>query len=137
MPRIEERIHVNAPVEQVYNFWTNFESFPRFMENVDEVIRTGPKTMHWKAHVMGVPVEWDAEIIELRPNERVAWQSVSGTGNSGEITFTRVDQGTDVYVILDYAPPAGSVGAALDQFTRATERTVEEDLQNFRKIVEQ
>ncbi|MBI2864410.1 MAG: SRPBCC family protein [Chloroflexi bacterium] len=136
MPRIEERIHVDAPIDQVYRFWTNFESFPRFMENVDQVKMTGPKTLHWKAHIAGTPVEWDAEITELKPSEKVAWRSTTGTGNSGEVTFARADTGTDVHVILEYTPPAGAVGATLDQFARATERNVEEDLQNFRRMVE-
>ncbi len=137
MPRVEERIQVSAPIEQVYNFWTNFESFPRFMDNVDEVKRTGPKTLHWKAHIMGMPVEWDAEITSLKPNELVAWRSTGGAGNNGEVRFTRTDTGTEVHVVLEYAPPASAVGPALDQFTRATERNVEEDLQNFRRMVEQ
>ena len=75
--RVEKDIVVSAPVERVYQLWTDFENFPRFMEHVDEVRRIGEDTYHWKAKIGPLTQEWDAEVRGLVPNRTVTWRSIS------------------------------------------------------------
>jgi uncharacterized membrane protein len=74
-------IEVNAPLRAVYNQWTQFKEFPRFMEGVDEVRQEGPKSLFWKAKIGGKDKQWEAEITEQVPVKRIAWESVDGTPN--------------------------------------------------------
>jgi len=78
MATIEQSIEVNAPLRAVYNQWTQFEDFPRFMEGVKEVRQLDDKRLHWRAVIGGKEKEWDAEIVEQRPDERIAWTSRGG-----------------------------------------------------------
>lgn len=137
MRRVESSVRVNAPVEQVYQMWTDWENFPRFMSNVQQVTRSGDTT-HWKAKVFGTTQEWDARIVEDTPNQQVAWQSTSGSTNNGIVAFVPVDaMTTEVMLAIDYDPPAGPVGDAVDAVTSTMQKNVEEDLQNFKQLIEQ
>ena len=78
MKTIKQSITVNIPVTQTYNQWTQFEEFPRFMEGVKEVKQLDDKRLHWKAEIAGKSEEWDAEIIEQIPDQRISWRSTSG-----------------------------------------------------------
>ena len=105
MASIEESIEVNVPIRVAYNQWTQFEEFPRFMEGVKEVRQLDDKHLHWKAEIAGKTKEWDAEITEQRPDERIAWTSRSGPWNAGVVTFHRLDdQRTKVMLQVDYDP---------------------------------
>ena len=90
MSTIQKSIRVNVPVHTAYNHWTRFEEFPRFMEGVKEVRRLDDRHLHWKAEIAGQEREWDAEIIEQTPDQRIAWASKGGVISGGMVTFQRL-----------------------------------------------
>src|SRR5438034_9172471 len=113
MEHVEKSIEVDVPVSTAYNQWTQFEEFPRFMEGVEEVRQLDDKRLHWRAEVGGKTKEWDAEITEQRPDERIAWTSRGGAWNAGVVTFHRInDNRTKVMLQVDYDPEGvmGNVG---------------------------
>src|ERR671918_2106146 len=83
----EYSIEVNVPVRTAYNQWTQFEEFPHFMEGVEEVRQLDDKRLHWRAKIAGKTEEWDAEITEQTPDQRIAWRSTTGAENSGAVSF--------------------------------------------------
>ncbi len=116
MEHIEKSVDVNAPLNAVYNQWTQFEDFPEFMEGVVEVRQLDEKRLHWRARVGGHEKEWDAEIFEQTPDERIAWRSVSGAMNSGQITFQSLGPNeTRVNAKINYDPQGvlENIGGAL------------------------
>src|SRR4051794_9736347 len=99
METIEQSVEVESPISTVYNQWTQFEEFPEFMEGVEEVRQLDERRLHWIANVAGHRHEWDAEIYEQVPDQRIAWRSISGKPNQGEVQFERIsDQRTRVRV---------------------------------------
>src|SRR5690348_7518036 len=105
MATIEQSIDVHVPVRTAYDQWSQFEEFPRFMEGVREVRQLDDKRLRWRAEIAGKDEEWDAEITEQIPDERVAWTSRSGAHNAGVVTFHRIDDTTTrVMLQLDYEP---------------------------------
>ena len=136
MAKAEHAVDVNAPVRQVYNQWTQFELFPQFMDAVEQVTQLSDKRLHWKAKVGGKVQEWDAEITEQIPDQRIAWRSVSGDMNAGVVTFHRLsDDATRVMLQLEYEPQGAveSAGAALGFL----DREVKGDLDRFKHLIEQ
>jgi uncharacterized membrane protein len=135
MSTIEQSIEVDAPVRTVYDQWTQFEEFPRFMEGIDEVTHLDATHLHWKASVGGKTNEWDAEITEQLPDKRVAWKSTSGTANAGVVTFHRLDEHrTKVLVQLDWEPDG--VVETLGSAVGSDSRRVQGDLERFKELVE-
>jgi uncharacterized membrane protein len=135
MPTIEKHIDVDVPVRTAYNQWTQFESFPQFMEGVEEVQQVDDSHLHWRANIGGKMEEWDAVITEQTPDERIAWRSTSGAPNAGVVTFHRLgDNQTRVMLQLEYDPEgfAENVGNALGFM----DRRVAGDLQRFKDFVE-
>ena len=139
--RVNETIEVEAPVEDVFRYWSNFENFPNFMQNVEEVRMTGQDTSHWRVKgPLGKTVEFDARTTEMDPNRGIGWNTTEGeVMTSGEARFEEVASGrTRVEVTLNYAdPPGGAVGEAVANILSNPERNLHEDLQNFARIVEQ
>jgi uncharacterized membrane protein len=138
---IQKDINVAAPVEQVYEFWSSFENFPRFMSNVREVRRNADGSSHWVvAGPAGVPVEWDAVITRQTPNELIAWKSVEGASveNAGIVRFdSNADGSTRVEVKLSYNPPTGAVGHAVAALFCADPKTeMDEDLMRLKSLLE-
>ncbi|MFN2642633.1 MAG: SRPBCC family protein [Actinomycetota bacterium] len=132
---IEESIDVEVPVRAAYNQWTQFEDFPNFMEGVESVQQLDDKRLHWVAEVAGLRREWDAEITEQRPDERIAWTSREGAKNAGVVTFHHLDpQRTRVMLQMEYEPEgvADKIGDTLGFLTRR----VEGDLQRFKDFIE-
>jgi uncharacterized membrane protein len=132
---IEQSIEVEVPVRTAYNQWTQFEEFPRFMEGVQQVTQLDDKRLRWRANVGGQEKEWEAEITEQRPDERIAWRSRSGAANAGVVTFHRIaDARTRVMLQLDYDPEGvtENVGDALGMVSRR----VAGDLKRFKEFVE-
>jgi uncharacterized membrane protein len=132
---IEQSIEVDAPLSTVYNQWTQFEEFPKFMEGVQEVRQFDDTHLHWVAEVGGSRHEWDAEITEQRPDERVAWRNTDGKDNAGVVTFHRLDDGKSrIMVQLDFVPEGikEKMGDALG----APDRRVKGDLERFKELVE-
>ena len=135
MARVEKSIEVNAPLSTVYNQWTQFEQFPRFMEGVSRVEQKDDTHLRWHANIGGKDLEWESEITEQLPDRRVAWRSTTGHRNAGTVDFHRIsDSRTLVSVIMDYEPEGvvENVGAALGVFSRR----VEGDLERFRDFIE-
>lgn len=129
-------IEVNAPLRAVYNQWTQFEEFPCFMEGVEEVRQEGEKRLFWRATIGGKTKEWEAEITEQIPDERIAWQSVDGSPNSGTITFEKLDSElTRVSATTEYEPE-GFIEKAGDALGIPSGR-IEGDLGRFREFIEQ
>jgi len=135
MASIQESIEVGVPVETAYNQWTQFEEFPMFMEGIETVQQLDDTRLHWVAEVGGRREEWDAEITEQHPDERVAWTATSGKGNAGVVTFHRIDETqTRVMVQLDWEPEGitEQLGATLGMDSRR----VQGDLQRFKELIE-
>jgi uncharacterized membrane protein len=133
--QVEKSIDVDVPVHTAYNQWTQFETFPEFMEGVAEVKQLDDTRLYWKTKVAGKEKEWEAKITEQRPDERVAWKSTDGAPNSGVVTFHRIgDNQTRVMLQLEAEPEnlIEEVGDKLGLFGRR----VEGDLERFKKFIE-
>lgn len=138
--RVQESIEVQAPLHDVYNYWSNFENFPRFMDNIEEVRMTGEDTSHWKVKgPAGVSVEFDARTTEMAPERSIGWNSLDGqVMTSGEVSFEEIQPDrTRVELTMNYAdPPGGKAGEAAASILSDPEKRTREDLQNFARIVE-
>lgn len=138
--RVQESIEVQAPLQDVYSYWSNFENFPRFMENIEEVRMTGEDTSHWKVKgPLGTSVEFDAKTTEMNPDQGVGWNTIDGqVMTSGEIRFQEVQPDrTRVEVTMNYAdPPGGKAGELVANILSDPEKSTRQDLENFAGIVE-
>ncbi|MEW2576411.1 SRPBCC family protein [Streptomyces syringium] len=136
MSQIEESVEVAVPVTTAYNQWTQFEDFPRFMKGVERIEQRTPTRTHWVTKIDGVTREFDAEITEQIPDERVAWTTVSGeVRQAGVVTFHRLDTArTKVMLQFDHAPEGivDTVGDKLG-FVR---RQAKDDLERFKTFIE-
>ncbi len=135
MSSITKSIDVNVPVRTAYDQWTQFETFPQFMEGVESITQLNDKTLHWKVNVAGRESEFDATITEQIPDERVAWKSISGKENAGVVTFHRLGESqTKVTVQMDYEPEGvvEHVGGALG----LDDGRVQGDLKRFKEFIE-
>jgi uncharacterized membrane protein len=135
VPRIEQSIDVDVPVRTAYDQWTQFEEFPRFMEGVEQVTQLDDRRLHWVAEIAGKRKEWDAEITEQTPDQRVAWTSTDGARNGGVVTFHRLDdRKTRIMVQMDVEPEGvvEAVGTALG----VAERHVKGDMERFKEFIE-
>jgi uncharacterized membrane protein len=133
--RVEESIEVNVPVRTAYNQWTQFEEFPQFMDGVESVQQIDDTHLLWTAEIGGKRHEWKAEITEQIPDERVAWKAIEGKGNSGVVTFHRIDDNrSKIMVQLDFEPEGltEKVGSALG----ADSRRVKADQERFKEFIE-
>ena len=136
MSNITQSIDVGVPVRVAYDQWTQFESFPEFMEGVEEVRQIDDTHLHWKADVAGRTEEWDAEITQQEPDMRIAWTSTSGAKNGGVVTFHRIeDEVTRVTLQMDWEPQGliENVGDKLG----FDERRVKGDLERFKTFIEE
>jgi uncharacterized membrane protein len=135
MASVVESIDVNVPLSTAYNQWTQFEEFPQFMEGVKSVTQTDDTHIHWVAEIAGNEEEWDAQITEQHPDERVAWQSTTGAKNAGVVTFHRIDDDTTRVTLQMDVEPEGAVenvGTALGFL----DRRVKGDLERFKEFIE-
>ncbi|HEV2780714.1 MAG TPA: SRPBCC family protein [Actinophytocola sp.] len=135
MTTIEKSIDVEAPVRRTYNQWTQFETFPSFMEGVERVSQLSPTRTHWEINIGGVRREFDAEITEQHPDERVAWRAVDGPEHGGVVTFHRLDDKTTrVHLQMEYHPDTltEKAGAALG----VVGTRIKGDLQRFKDFIE-
>lgn len=105
MESIEKSIEIEAPVSKVYNQWTQFEEFPKFMEGIQEVKQLDDKHLHWVAAIGGKKKEWNPEIVEQIPEQRIVWRSTSGAANAGVVYFRPKDQTHTVVTLqMNYQP---------------------------------
>jgi uncharacterized membrane protein len=138
---VSKTVTVNRPVEEVYAFWRDLENLPAFMDHLESVRVSGDRS-HWRAKApAGLSVEWDATLVEDRPNERLAWQSDPGADvpNVGTVRFVRApgDRGTEVHVDLRYDIPGGKLGAAFAKaFGEEPSQQIRSDLRRFKQVME-
>lgn len=135
MSQIIETVDVNVPVRTAYDQWTQFESFPQFMEGVEKVEQLDDTTLRWAAEIAGQKRTWKAKITEQIPDERVAWTSIEGAKNAGVVTFHRLDAGkTRVTLQVDVDPegPVENIGDALG----FVQRRAKGDLERFKQFIE-
>jgi uncharacterized membrane protein len=137
---VQKTIRVNAPVDEVYRFWSNLENFPRFMAHVRQVEPTQQGGYRWTVDgPAGAPVSWNAVITEEIPNKVIAWRSEPGSlvSNAGIVRFDSEDGGTRVHVRLSYSPPAGVAGHAVAVFFGTDpKREMDDDLARFKSLIE-
>lgn len=136
MSTIEESIEVDVPVSVAYNQWTQFEDFPHFMDGVDSITQVTDTKNHWVVTVGGTTREFDTEITEQHPDERVAWRSLGGdVHHAGVITFHRIDDRTTrVMIQIEWEPEGAKekVGSALG----LDASQVKKDAQKFKEFIE-
>ena len=135
MTQIVETIDVDVPVSTAYNQWTQFESFPQFMDGVDEVVQKSETLTHWKISIAGVKREFDAEITEQHPDERVAWRSVGGAGHAGVVTFHKLSDSSSRVTLQIDTEPQGLVEKAGDALGLTT-LNAKGDLKRFKTFIE-
>jgi len=138
--RVHESIEVQAPLRDVFTYWSNLENFPRIMRNVEEV-RVAGDTSHWRIKgPLGKTVEFDARTTEMSPERGIGWNSTNDNEveTSGQVRFEEVAEGrTRVDVTMNYTdPPGGKVGEVVADAISNPEREMREDLENFARQVE-
>jgi len=132
---IKEEIDVNVPVRVAYDQFTQFEEFPQFMKSVKEIKQLDKKRLHWSASIMGKQIEWDAEITEQIPDNKIAWRSTSGTPNGGTVSFRSLSRSRTRVTLEMYYEPQDSfemIGDAL----RAVRSEARRNLKNFKEMIE-
>ena len=135
MSEVIETVDVAVPVRTAYNQWTQFEQFPRFMEGVEQIEQVTDTLTHWKIKIGGVEREFDAEITEQHPDERVAWKSVEGTEHAGVVTFHRLaDDVTRVTLQLDTVPEG--IVEKLGDKLGLVKRRAHGDMERFKTYIE-
>ena len=140
--KVEKTVTINKPADELYRFWHNFENLPNFMKHLKSVKVIDNKRSHWVANApLGASVEWDAEIIEDRENEFISWGSVEGADidNSGFVRFkpAPANRGTEVKVVIEYAPPGGVVGSTIAKlFGEEPEQQIGDELRRFKMLME-
>jgi len=135
MSTIEESIDVNAAARKVYNQWTQFEEFPRFMVGVLEIRQLDDKRLHWRTNIGGKEKDFIAEITEQLPDKRIAWRSRSGASHVGVVTFHALnDWQTRIMIQMEYEPE-GIIENAGDALGFTTRR-IENDLERFKEFIE-
>ena len=140
--RVEKTITVNCSPEKLYAYWRDVENLPKVMRHLESVEAKDKQTMHWVAKgPLGIAVEWDAEIINERENEMIAWRSLPGgdIDTAGSIHFRKLPhgRGTEVRVSMKYNPPGGKIGDGIAWLLgRSLEQEVEADLKNFKAAME-
>jgi uncharacterized membrane protein len=133
---------VRKPPSDVYAFWRQLDNLPNFMAHLDEVRVTSDRTSHWVATApFDRTVEWDAEIVDEVPGNRIAWRSVAGADipNQGEVRFTTAPDGvsTEVRVRMTYDLPAGGLGKLLAKyFGEEPHQQLDDDLRRFKQVME-
>jgi uncharacterized membrane protein len=135
MSKILEAVDVEVPVRTAYDQWTQFETFPEFMDAVKSVRQLDDRTLEWVADVAGREKRWEATITEQEPDKRIAWTSTEGAHNAGVVTFHRIDDGTSrVTLQLDVDPegPVENVGDVLGLVSRQ----VKGDMKRFKEFIE-
>jgi uncharacterized membrane protein len=135
MEIIERSIEVQRPIEQVYGQWTQFEEFPRFMANVEEVQQLDDTTLRWVAKVAGQRKQWDAKIVRQRPDQEIAWEGFPEPDHAGVVRFQQVEPlrtRVDVELAIEPEGAVETLGTKLGIVGNA----IEGDLERFREFIE-
>jgi uncharacterized membrane protein len=137
----EKAVHIHAPVEEVFGFWSDYSKFPRFMSHLKEVRDLGGGKSHWVAEgPVGIPVSWDAELTCSLPKKLLAWRSVPGSvlETEGTVRFEENSHGgTRVSLRMCYKPPAGVLGHYVASLFGADPKSeIDEDLVRLKSLIE-
>ncbi|BDM71050.1 cyclase [Streptomyces nigrescens] len=137
MSTVKETVDVEVPVRTVYNQWTQFEEFPQFMEGVEEIRQLDDRHNHWTTEIGGIRREFDTEIIDQLPDERIAWRTTGGdTRQRGVVSFQRLDDShTRVQLVME-VEPTGAAEKTADMVGLIDRRT-RGDLRRFKAYIEQ
>ncbi|MGW1910423.1 SRPBCC family protein [Streptomyces sp. NPDC002076] len=137
MSTVKETVEVDVPVRTAYNQWTQFEAFPDFMEGVEEVRQLDDRHNHWTTKIGGIRREFDTEIVDQLPDERITWRTTSGdTAQKGSVRFQRVDDmHTRVELVMD-VEPSGAAEKAADMLG-TLDRRIKGDMKRFKQYIEQ
>ncbi|MEV6115889.1 SRPBCC family protein [Streptomyces sp. NPDC052109] len=137
MSKVKEAVEVDVPVRTAYNQWTQFETFPDFMEGVEEVRQLDDRHNHWTTKIGGVRREFDTEIVDQMPDERITWRTTTGdTAQKGTVRFERMDDThTRVELVMD-VEPSGAAEKVADMLG-TLDRRVKGDMKRFKRYVEQ
>lgn len=137
MSTVKEAVEVDVPVHAAYNQWTQFESFPEFMEGVEEVRQLDESHNHWITKIAGVRREFDTEIVDQFPDERITWRTTSGdTDQKGSVRFERLDDThTKVELVME-VEPSGAAEKTADMLG-VLDRRVKGDMKRFKQYIEQ
>ena len=137
MPKVEDSIDVQVPVQQAYNQWTQFEEFPQFMDGVQSVDQLDDTRLEWVAEIRGESRRWTAEIVEQKPDEKIAWRTVDGeVRNDGVVTFEPIgDAQTRVNVEMDVEGESSAENIAGD-LMGIVKQQVHGDLERFKELIE-
>jgi uncharacterized membrane protein len=137
MPKIQDSIEVQAPVNQAYNQWTQFEEFPEFMEGIQSVQQLDETHVHWVAEIRGETREWTAEITEQQPDKKVAWKTIDGeVKNDGVVSFEQIAGGqTRVNVEMDVEAESTAENVA-GGLLGVLKNQVHSDLERFKRLIE-
>ncbi|MER5737223.1 SRPBCC family protein [Streptomyces sp. NPDC002262] len=134
---VHDMITVEAPLREVYDQWTQFEEFPRFMEGVEEVRQLDDRLCHWRIRIAGATREFDTEIVDQLPDERIAWRTVGGdVKQKGVVTFERVDD-AHTRVRLSMEVEASGVAERAAKAMGVVENRIEGDLHRFKHFIEE
>jgi uncharacterized membrane protein len=135
MTRIEHTVEVKVSAYDAYAQWLRYDSYPKFMDSVIEVVETSPNQLHWRAQRHGSEVEWDSEITTKLPGQMIAWRDVNGPGSDGKLTFHALDaEHCRVQMIMHVNLKATPESAGEAEFKLA--ERVEEDLARFKALME-
>jgi uncharacterized membrane protein len=140
--KVERSIVVDKSPEELYQFWRNPENLPRFMGHVASVEALGPNRSHWRMKAVGgKEFAWQAEIVNDKPHELIAWRSLDGADvdHAGSVHFERLatGRGTRVRVVMEYRPPAGQIGVAIAKsLGEEPEQILDSDLRRFKQLLE-
>jgi uncharacterized membrane protein len=133
--RLEKSIQIAAPVEDVFRAWLDMERLPQFTDVIEQVRRDGDRS-HWTVNIDGRQFEWDAEIEQFILNQAIGWKSISGSKNSGRITFSPLGTDTMVYVTMNYAPPVSLLTPFVTPFSARLEELIEKVLRDVKAALE-
>jgi uncharacterized membrane protein len=136
MGMVKESVEVEVPVHTAYNQWTQFEEFPRFMEGVEEITQIDDRHNHWKTRIAGVKREFDTEIVDQVPDERIAWRTVGGEiSQHGIVTFRKIDDNhTRVDLVMEIRPEGVAEKAA--DMVGVLDRSAKGDIHRFKEYIE-
>ncbi|MEU9700426.1 SRPBCC family protein [Streptomyces sp. NPDC047981] len=133
---VHATIKVNAPVREVYDQWTQFEDFPRFMDDVEEVRQLDERVCHWRTRIAGATREFETEIVDQRPDERISWRTIGGeVRQQGMVTFQALDEETTRVTLTMDVDPEGvteTAGLALG----VVDSRIKGDLNRFKEFIE-
>lgn len=135
MSTVRAEIDIELPISTVYNQWTQFETFPQFMSGVDAVRQVDDTHTHWEVSLAGVSREFDAEIVEQTPDERIAWNSTAGEEHAGVVTFHRLSDDTTKVTLQLTWQPQGAV-ERIGSLLQIDDIQIDRDLRSFKDLIE-